>query len=93
MAGRTIRCAIFNLVCRQELESVSYLILGLPGHVENFRARTNVLFRMTMAIQAPLHVQRFRLAGERHLIDPAMTRDAADALVHVNAVIEVDEFG
>ena len=71
MAGRTIH-APFNLVCRQELESVSYLILGLPGHVENFRARTNVLFRMTMAIQAPLHVQRFRLAGERHLIDPAM---------------------
>ena len=46
-----------------------------------------------MAIQTPLHQQRRHLIGERHLVDPAVARRAADALVHVNAVIEIDEAG
>src|SRR5262249_18376875 len=42
---------------------------------------------------APLHLQRALLPGERHAIDAAVASRAADALVHVNAVIEVDELG
>jgi len=42
-----------------------------------------------MAIEAPLHQQRVRLENQRHLIDRAVARRAADALADVNAVIEI----
>src|SRR5207253_11147248 len=41
---------------------------------------------------APVHLQRVLLPGERHAVDAAVARRAAHTLVHVDAVIEVDEF-
>jgi len=46
-----------------------------------------------MAIQAPTHSQGRSLKDKLHLIDRAMTGGAANAFVHVNAVIEVDVVG
>src|SRR5205814_1453025 len=53
--------------------------------------RTDKSLRTAVAVQAPLHVKRRRLPGQRHLIDAAMAGGAADAFLHVNTVIEVDE--
>ena len=44
-----------------------------------------------MAVEAPLHLQRRLLQHQRHAIDAAVAGLAADALLHVNAVVEVDE--
>ena len=44
---------------------------------------------MPVTIQTPLHLQRRRLENDRHLVDAAMTRGAADAVVHVNRMIEI----
>ena len=43
-----------------------------------------------MARQAPLHLERRILVGQRHIVDLAMAGRAAYALVHVNAVIEIN---
>lgn len=44
-----------------------------------------------MAVETPLHEQRVFSPGHRHLINRSVARRALNALVHVNAVIEVDE--
>ena len=42
-----------------------------------------------MTIEAPPHVKRLLLPGDRHLIDPPVTSDASDAFVYMNTVIEI----
>ena len=49
------------------------------------------LLRVPVAVEAPLHGQRVLLPGDRHLVHPAVAGDAADALLDVDAVVEVDE--
>src|SRR5579862_2049654 len=44
-----------------------------------------------MAVEAELHLQRRVLIDQRHLIDGAVAGVAADSLINVNAVIEIDE--
>jgi len=44
-----------------------------------------------MTVETPFHLQRLLLPHERHAINLAVAGRAADALVHVNAVVEVDE--
>ena len=44
-----------------------------------------------MTIQTPFHVKRVGLPGERHLIELAMTRDAANAVTNMDAVFEKKE--
>jgi len=46
-----------------------------------------------MTLQTPFHIQRCELISERHQIDTSVTSRAADALVHVDAVVEVNEVG
>src|SRR5579863_4311452 len=46
-----------------------------------------------MAVDAPLHVERIYLVHERHRVHPAVARRAADTLVYVNTVVEVNEVG
>ena len=65
----------------------------LPVHVEHLLARPQVGRRMHVAVAAPLHLQGVFLAHQRHLVDLAVAGDAADALVDMNAVIEIDEIG
>lgn len=65
----------------------------LVAHVENLVARAEILARMAMASQAPLHLQGFRLVHQGHLVDRAVAGVAADALGDVNAVIEINEVG
>ncbi len=46
-----------------------------------------------MTIETPLHRQRLGLPGKRHQIHPAMASRTAHAAVHMNTVIEINEFG
>src|SRR5205823_6738178 len=43
--------------------------------------------------EAPAHRNRRHLLHDVHLIDPAVTGDATDAVVHVGAVVEEDVIG
>jgi len=73
-------CADFRLIIR-----------SFPVHVENLVFRAKDLFGTAMAIEAPLHQQRVGLEYQRHLIDLPVAGRATNALVDMNAVIEVDE--
>jgi hypothetical protein len=68
----------FVLICR-----------GLPIHVENLIARPQHLFGVAVAIQAPGHKQWRSLKDQRHLIDGAVASGAANALIYMDAVIEI----
>jgi hypothetical protein len=59
-------------------------------HVENCLAGTDFPGRIAMAIQAPFHQQRWNLMQQRHPVDAAVTRRTANALLDMNAMIEVD---
>ena len=52
-----------------------------------------MVFRSSMAVQAPFHALRFMLIDDFHLIDRAVTGITAHTAVHVNGVVEVGVFG
>src|SRR5206468_3744627 len=83
---------LLNLILRDEARADRELI-GRRDVVdaEDRVAWPDVALRVAMAVEAPLHLQRLLLHHERHAIDLPMARRAADPLVHVNAVVEVDE--
>lgn len=72
-----------------------FLLIGprSPIHGENFVHRPEIGLGVPVAVDTPLHQQRICLEHQRHLVDLSMTRGAAHAFVHMNAVIEVSEIG
>src|ERR1051325_12044316 len=75
--------SFLNLFCR--------LVLRPPFHIENLVSTTHKSFGRAMTLQTPLHLQRRCLVNDRHVVDAAVTRRTTDALLDVNAVIEVRE--
>lgn len=67
--------------------------LRLPIHIKYLLARSQELFRATMAVKAPFHLQSLVLPHERHAIDASMAGRAADTFVNVNAVVKINEVG
>jgi hypothetical protein len=65
----------------------------LPVHIGDLVARAKLLLRPAVAVETPLHGQRRELLDARHLVDTAVAGGAADSLVHVDGVIEIDEVG
>ena len=61
--------------------------------VVDFGARPDVILWGAVTLEAPLHIERLRAAGERHLVERAMTGGAADTFGDMDAVIEEDEVG
>jgi hypothetical protein len=85
---------LFDFVLLYELAPERELVRRrLPFHVEYLRPRSHEALRLAVALQTPFHVQGMFPPHQRHLIDSAVTRHAADAFFHVNAVIEIDETG
>src|SRR5262245_22868467 len=85
-------CRALDVIFLHEPAPDLFLIRGsFVRHVEYFILRTHVQFRVPMAIQAPLHLERSHLPGERHLVNPAMASRTSHSLVDVDAVIEVDK--
>src|SRR4029077_18075031 len=66
---------------------------GLIAHIKNLVARAQIFLGVPMTVQAPLHLQRFLLVHEWHLIDRTVAGVASHTLVDVNAVIEKYEVG
>ena len=60
----------------------------LPRHVVDLARRPQILRRIAMAVQAPLHLQRVLRIHQRHLVHAPMAGGAANPLVHVNRVVE-----
>lgn len=75
----------------QPLSQSALVFLWLPIHTEDEFAWPDESFRSAMALQAPLHLQGLRLRHQRHAVHAAMTGDAANALMQVNTVVEVDK--
>src|SRR5437867_1045062 len=90
MTGRTVRQTL-DVIGPDQFRTDVRLVEGDIGHVEDLIARADKVLRMAMAIEAPLHGQRRRLVSQRHPVDAAVAGRASDALVHMNAVIEVHE--
>lgn len=80
-----------DVILLHQLSAQRELVGWLPSHVEHFRFGPNELRRVIVAIQAPFHVQRVLLPGQRHLVHAPMTRRAADSLLDVDGVIEKGE--
>ena len=60
-----------------------------PVHVKNLLVGPKESFRLAMAIETPLHVERVFLPHEGHLIHRSVTRGAANAFVHVLSLIHI----
>lgn len=69
------------------------LVGRAPIQIKNLGARANVSFRRAMAIQTPFHIKRVGFPRQRHLIHLPMARRAANAVVHVHAVVKKDKIG
>src|SRR5208282_6054938 len=63
----------------------------LVAHVEHLVARAQKFFRRTVAVEAPLHLQRCLLVHEGHLVHGPVAVVAANAFGDMNAVVEIDE--
>jgi len=83
-----------DLVLRHKFSTHLFLICrSSPIHVENLIPRPHVLFRVAVAIQAPLHVERRSLKHKWHLIDRTVAGRTANPLVDVDAVVEINVIG
>src|SRR5580704_8392475 len=63
----------------------------LVAHVEYLVARAQIFLRRAVAAQAPLHLQRFLLVHQRHLVDRTVAGIATHSFIDMNAVIEINE--
>ena len=62
-------------------------------HVEHAVPGTDVLFWITMAIEAPFHIQGVFNPDERHLVDCTVTAGASDPFGDMDIVPEIDKIG
>src|SRR5262245_26078442 len=88
VAGRAAGTGVDLIALGQRALLLARVVLGLPGHVRDLLERPDVPFGTAVTFQAPAHCQRRCLFDRRHLVDAPVAADAADALVHVDRVIE-----
>jgi len=77
----------------QPLAQIHLVVRGLVSDIENLVPRAHIFFRLAVTFHAPLHVERVYLEHQRHFVDAPMARRAADALIYMNAVVEIDKIG
>ena len=95
MADRAVgELAGLHAVFGDELRAQAFLVgWVLVVHIKDLVSRADVLGGIAMAIEAPLHIQRFGFPHQGHLIYLTVARLAANALVDVDAVVEIGEVG
>jgi len=93
MTSGTIREAPDLVFFHQPRPQRALVLRGLIRIVdlEDILPRPDVTFRMPMAIQAPFHLQALCAPSQRHGPHGTVARGAAYSLVHMNAVVEIDE--
>lgn len=84
-----------NLVFLRQLLTFLGLVVfsGWPIHLEDLAFRPDEQLGLPMTLKAPLHLQRSSLISEGHQVNTPVTGRAAHTLVHVDAVIEINEVG
>jgi len=86
--------AYVNVVLPEELlPKLKLIVWSLPLHVVDFFDRTEILFRVAMAVKTPTHKQPFSLPDNFHLVDLAVTFGTTDAVIDMDVVVEVDKVG
>jgi len=61
----------------------------LIAHVEHLLARTQILFRVAMAVEAEFHLQRRVLIHQGHLVNWTVAVVASHSFIDVDAVVEI----
>src|SRR3569833_526036 len=80
-----------DLVMSEErCAEVARVVGRLPVHREFGGLGAMVRRRVAVAVEAPLHGERRRLLYQRHIVDAAVAGDAADTVVHVRGVVDID---
>ena len=82
--------AVFGDELRPQAFLVGWILVV---HVKDLVAWADVLGGIAVAIETPLHIQGFGFPHQGHLIDWAVAGLAANALVDVDAVVEIGEVG
>ena len=59
------------------------VLLGHPVELEHVIDRSQMVFGIAVAVEAPAHAERLLLAHHLHGVDATVARDAADAAPHV----------
>ena len=93
MADRAIGELVgLYVVCGDERFAQAFLVSRiLVSHIKDLVSWTDKLGRVAMAFEAPFHIQRMGLPHQGHLVNLAVARLTADALVDVDAVVEINE--
>jgi hypothetical protein len=83
-----------NMILLNQLATNLGLIWGIHiVDVEDLGSRADIPLRLPVTVDAPVHVESVDPVHQRHFIHLAMAGRATDALVDVNAVIEINEVG
>src|SRR5882672_10710358 len=93
MTGRAARQLLNPIFLDQLLAQRDLIHRRLVIHTEHILARSHIAFRSAVALEAPVHIERVFTPRERHRVDSAVTGGAANALVNVNAMIEINKTG
>jgi hypothetical protein len=64
-----------------------------PIQIGNLVKRAEMIFRSTVALQAPTHAVGFGVVDDFHVVDVPVASNTTDAAIHVNRMIEVDVVG
>ncbi len=93
MTGRAARQFSNPIFLDQLLTQRDLIHRRLVVHAEDILTRSHIAFRSAVTFEAPVHVERIFPPRERHRVDSAVTGGAANALVDMNAVIEINKAG
>src|ERR1044071_3952720 len=93
MTCRTTRQFLNAILFDQLLTQGELIDRRLVFHAKDVLARPHESFRRAMTVQTPIHIKRILAPHERHLVDSPVTGHTADSLVHVNAMVEINETG
>jgi len=81
-----------NVILLNQLRADLLLVMRIfIIHIEHFLFGSDILFRVTVTVQAERHGERLRFIGEVHFVNARMTTVAADALRDVDTMIKIDE--
>lgn len=62
-------------------------------HGEYIFARAHEALRRTVTLEAPIHIKCVFPPRQRHVVDTSVTGGAADSLVDMDTMVEIDETG
>ena len=91
MARRAARVPFDPVFLHEHRAENRLLHRGAVVHREHLAAGPDVLLWIAVTVQTPFHLERLHLPHQGHLVDTPVTGFAAHPLLHVDAVVEVDE--